>query len=261
MPELQSIDSSNQEAMLAALEQDGACIALDVLPAQLCRSLLADFAPHLNEASVGVDELGYREAFYGEQTQRLHGLFSKSISMEEVLVQPLMLSLCERILVESGLARDIRLSNAELMVLHQGQAQQVFHSDAGSWQLAQQLEARELLLSANYALTEFTAANGATCVVPGSHHWAPGRKPNPEEVCRAVMPQGSVLLYTGNVLHAGGANTTNEARAGLYLGYMASWLRPLENHLLTNRAEDVFGLSSKAQQLLDVAPGGFTVYA
>jgi hypothetical protein len=78
MPKLQSIAISNDSAMLAALQEDGACIALDVLPADTCTSLLADFSPHLNQLSVGVDELGYREQFYGEKTQRLHGLFSKS---------------------------------------------------------------------------------------------------------------------------------------------------------------------------------------
>lgn len=261
MLELQSIEHSNESVILAALEQDGACIALDLLSSDMCSALLADFSPHLETLRVGVDELGYREEFYGEQTQRLHGLFSKSASTEAVLVQPLVLALCQKMLVESGLARDVRLSNAELMVLHQGQTQQVYHSDAASWLLAQQLESRELLLSTNYALTDFTAENGATCVVPGSHRWEPGRKPNPSEVCRAIMPRGSVLLYTGNVLHAGGANTTADARVGLYLGYMASWLRPLENHLLTNRAEDVLALGVRAQQLLDVTPGGFTVYA
>ncbi len=261
MPQLQSLEHSNQEAILGALDQDGACIALDLLSVELCNALLADFSPHLEALGVGVDELGYREAFYGEQTQRLHGLFSKSVSTEAVLVQPLMLALCQKMLVETGLARDIRLSNAELMVLHQGQTQQVYHSDAASWQLAQQLESRELLLSANYALTDFTAENGATCVVPGSHRWEAGRTPKSAEVCQAIMPRGSVLLYTGNVLHAGGANTTAEARVGLYLGYMASWLRPLENHLLTNRAEDVLALGDQAQHLLDVTPGGFTVYA
>lgn len=261
MAELQSLPSSNEAALFAALEQDGACIALDVLSVDDCISLLQDFSSHLDKLSVGVDELGYREEFYGKQTQRLHGLFSKSTLMEAVLVQPLMLALCKRLLLDSGLARDVRLSNAELMVLHQGQEQQVYHSDAASWHLAQRLESRELLLSANYALTAFTQDNGATCVVPGSHRWVPDRKPNPEEVCQAIMPQGSVLLYSGNVLHAGGANITCEPRTGLYLGYMASWLRPLENHLLTNKAQDIHALSSRAQQLLDVTPGGFTVYA
>lgn len=247
--------------MFSALEEDGACILLDALATNVCEQLLADFSLHLDQQEVGVDELGYRENFYGAQTKRLHGLFSKSQSMESVLLHPSVLGLCERMLVTTHVARSLRLSNAELMVLHQGQTQQVFHSDAGSWQLAQNLEQRELLVSANYALTDFTDTNGATCVVPGSHRWSAERKPQPEEICQAVMPRGSALLYTGNVLHAGGANHQPAARVGLYLGYVASWLRPLENHLLTNKVDDILALSENARQLLDLSPGGFTVYA
>ena len=75
------------------------------------------------------------------------------------------------------------------------------------------------------------------------------------------MKKGSALLYSGNVLHSGGENRTDNIRTGLYLGYSISWLRPIENQLVTNNPEDVFSLSKEAQQLLDVVPGGFTVIA
>lgn len=261
MPKLQSIDGANADEILQALDRDGACIALNLLSSAMCDRLLRDFDPHLQDLELGTDELGYRDQFYGNKTKRLHGLFSKSAAMESVLTHPLLLTLVDRQFVQPGLANAVRLSNAELMVLHHGQEQQVFHSDAASWRHAQQLETHELLLSANYALTDFTAENGATCVVPGSHRWEPGREPLPEETCLAIMPRGSALLYVGNVLHAGGANRTAQARTGLYLGYVVSWLRPLENQLITNTAEDIYSLSSQAQQLLDVTPAGFTVYA
>ncbi|MGI9326716.1 MAG: phytanoyl-CoA dioxygenase family protein [Pseudomonadales bacterium] len=261
MPNLRSIDGSNVDEILHALDQDGACIALNLLANATCDQLLRDFGPHLQALELGTDELGYREQFYGNKTKRLHGLFSKSPAMESVLTHPLLLALVDRQFVQPGLASAVRLSNAELMVLHQGQEQQMFHSDAASWRHAQQIETQELLLSANYALTDFTAENGATCVVPGSHRWEPGRDPLPGETCLAIMPRGSALLYVGNVLHAGGANRTQQARTGLYMGYVVSWLRPLENQLITNASEDIFSLSSQAQQLLDVSPAGFTVYA
>jgi hypothetical protein len=47
----------------------------------------------------------------------------------------------------------------------------------------------------------------------------------------------------------------------LYLGYVASWLRPLENQLVTNEPADILALPQEAQTLLDVSEGGFTVYA
>ncbi|MFT6432887.1 MAG: hypothetical protein ACJAVI_000928, partial [Candidatus Azotimanducaceae bacterium] len=40
-----------------------------------------------------------------------------------------------------------------------------------------------------------------------------------------------------------------------------SWLRPLENHLITNEATDIARMSADAQTMLDVSPSGYTVFA
>lgn len=262
MPELEIIKHHQTEQMLAAIARDGACIVEDLLPAELCDQLLADFKPHLSEIPWGVDELGYKSDFYGEQTKRLHGLFSKSPLMATVLTQPVLLELAERVLVNKDKSRDFRLSNAELMVLAEHQDVQEFHTDGGSWYHAQSLEhPNEILLSANIALTEFTKTNGATRVVPGSHLWSKSRKPEPHEITQAVMPKGAALIYSGNVVHSGGANSDANIRVGLYLGYVASWLRPLENQLMTNKPEDILALDERAKRLLDIVPGGFTVLA
>ena len=264
MVELQRIESTQIDAICGALETDGACIALNVLSPRLCDQLLADFQQPLDALNWGTDDLGYRDDFYGTQTKRLHGLFSHSPHMEEVLTHPLFRQMAQNLLVESGVAQEVRLSNSELMVLNQDQDNQVFHTDAVSWPRAQQSErdqGHEILVSANCALTEFTPTNGATRVVPGSHRWEVGREPKPEEVCLAVMPKGSALLYTGNAVHSGGANTERDARVGLYLGYVVSWLRPIENHLVTNRLADIQAMRDVAQRLLDVTPEWFTVYA
>lgn len=261
MPQLQHLQAAELDAIVAALDRDGACIVTDYLDASTCQSLAADFQPHLDELDWGVDDLGYRNDFYGSQTKRLHGLFDKSGTMADVLMHPLMDQLTRRFFVESQLARDVRLSNAELMVLGSNQGVQTFHTDAASWRRAQAKESDEILLSVNIALTPFTASNGATRVVPGSHRWEAGREPAPEEVCQAEMPAGAALVYTGNVIHSGGANHEESTRTGLYLGYIPSWLRPIENHLVTNRLDAVMALPPAARVLLDVSPGGFTVYA
>lgn len=261
MPQLERIDCMRVDDILAAVQRDGACIALNLLTAGLCERLLADFNRALDEMPWGEDELGYRNEFYGEQTKRLHGLFSRSPRMVDVLTNPLFLELGRRLFVDSGMSHDIRLSNAELMVLNQGQVVQAFHTDGASWRRVQEAEQNEILISANCALTEFTATNGATRVVPGSHRWAPGREPEEDEITLAVMPQGAALIYSGNVLHSGGANHDAAARVGLYLGYIVSWLRPIENQLVTNDPADILRLPERAQLLLDVTPGGFTVFA
>ena len=80
------------------------------------------------------------------------------------------------------------------------------------------------------ALSDFTAANGATRVVPGSHLWPAGREPAPEEILQAEMPAGAALFYLGSTVHGGGANrTAREARRGMFVGYVVGWLRTEEN--------------------------------
>lgn len=261
MPELKRLTQDDLDRILAAIAGDGACIVEDLLPDSLCDALLADFDPHLAAMEPGIDELGYRDEFYGTKTKRLHGLFSKSPRMVDVLTHPFLTGLAHRLFVDSGLARDVRLSNTELMVLHQDQEVQTFHTDGYSWHRAQTLVDGEILISANVALTEFVADNGATRVVPGSHQWTAGREPEAHEICLAQMPKGAALVYSGNVLHSGGANRLKSRRVGLYLGYIPSWLRPIENQLITNVADDIMALPEAAKRLLDVTANGFTVYA
>ena len=73
------------------------------------------------------------------------------------------------------------------------------------------------------------------------------------------MPRGSALLYTGNVLHGGGENRTGELRIGMYVGYLLSWLRPLENHLITNSPEVLRAAPAPVQRLLGFTESGFQV--
>jgi ectoine hydroxylase-related dioxygenase (phytanoyl-CoA dioxygenase family) len=261
MVALRRLAADDVEAVRTAVDADGACIVEGLLTDAVCERLLADFATHLDAQDWGVDELGYREEFYGTRTKRLHGLFSKSPLMAAVLTHPLLVGLAENMFVSSELAHEVRLSNAELMVLTAGQGNQDFHTDAVSWRRVQAREDGEILISANIALTDFTATNGATRVVPGSHRWEAGRAPKDEEVCLAEMKRGSALIYSGNAIHSGGASTEEAARVGLYLGYIPSWLKPIENHLVTNAPDDVHALPEAAQRLLDVVPGGFAVYA
>jgi ectoine hydroxylase-related dioxygenase (phytanoyl-CoA dioxygenase family) len=64
------------------------------------------------------------------------------------------------------------------------------------------------------------------------------------------MPAGSVLFYLGSVWHGGGANTTDRPRLGVILEYVASWLRPQENHFLAVPRSVVSELPETLQELL-----------
>jgi ectoine hydroxylase-related dioxygenase (phytanoyl-CoA dioxygenase family) len=101
------------------------------------------------------------------------------------------------------------------------------------------------------ALSDFTAENGATMVVPGSHLWDAERKPEEHEAVPAVMPEGSVVLYLGTTFHSAGANTTVDRwRRGMHVSYIVGWLRTEENNYLMTPVEFVRGLPKQILSIL-----------
>src|SRR5262249_56707409 len=95
---------------------------------------------------------------------------------------------------------------------------------------AVQWAAQEVTVSCMFALSDFDVESGATQVAPGSHRWSdPVRAPATHEITQAVMPAGSVLFYSGNVIHAAGGNpTTDRWRCRMHLSWVLGWLRPGE---------------------------------
>ena len=115
-------------------------------------------------------------------------------------------------------------------------------------------------MSTIWAVTEFTRDNGATQVVPGSHKWEKEREPVDAEIAYAEMNPGSVLLYTGTVLHGGGANkTASEIRTGVFLHYALNWLRQEENQYLSCPPEIAKELSPELRSLIGYAKGGYVL--
>ena len=79
--------------------------------------------------------------------------------------------------------------------------------------------------------------------------------PESDEIAIAEMPAGSVLLYTGNVLHGAGANRSNSARFGLALHYNLGWLRQEENQYLAVPPEVARELPVQIRELLGYSLG------
>jgi ectoine hydroxylase-related dioxygenase (phytanoyl-CoA dioxygenase family) len=100
-----------------------------------------------------------------------------------------------------------------------------------------------------WMLDDFTEANGATRIVPGSHH-----APSPEygkDVASvpAEMRRGSVLVWHGSLWHGGGANTTGERRVGIAMNYCAGFLRQQENQQLGIPRDTASGFSPRLREL------------
>lgn len=112
-----------------------------------------------------------------------------------------------------------------------------------------------IVCNSMWALTDFTDANGATRLVPGSH-----LKPNPDyggryQTIPAEMKQGSVLIWDGALWHGGGANQTGVRRTGIAMNYCAGFIRQQENQQLGLSPELVKTFSERLQELI-----GYGVY-
>ncbi len=248
--------SSPVDKIMAAVERDGAVIVSGFLTPERCQNLLADFTPQLDAVEWCNTKSEIGDEFFGRRTKRLHGLPARSPHFGEFITDPLLAAMCEHFLKPH--CHDWRLATGELMALGNGETDQTLHRDADSWHRFPEPRP-EILVSVNAALTDFTADNGATVVVPGSHRWPRKRRARDDERVQAVMERGSALLYSGNVLHGGGANRTMDIRIGLYAGFLLSWLRPLENYGITCGLDNVRAAPAPVRHLLAYTDSGWEV--
>ena len=109
---------------------------------------------------------------------------------------------------------------------------------------------REAMINGMWAVDDFTKENGATLLVPGSHTWPRDRAPELNEMAQGVMRKGSVLIYFGSLLHAGGANWTELPRTGIVTSYCLGWLRQAENQYLAVPPDIARSLPEQLQRLL-----------
>lgn len=238
--------SSSGEDINAALESDGVVIVEDFLAPGVVEALNAELQPYI-DASKPREQRNMYDGFLGAYTVRLHAIAAKAKSFPDVLIDPRIMSVMDRQLKPN--CTDYRLSSAELIEIRGGETAQPIHRDDDSWPRAAQ-SAAPLVVNVMIALSEYTAENGATVVVPGSHKWEREREPRPEEITQAVMSPGSAAIFTGQTLHGGGQNISGVPRRGLSVSYCHGWLVPVENSWLGIPLDTVRALPDRAQSLL-----------
>jgi ectoine hydroxylase-related dioxygenase (phytanoyl-CoA dioxygenase family) len=252
MPQaLEKVDASIDPVDLAnILRRDGAAIVEGALTKAQLDGLNSDLDDVVAATGPGLrNPTGdFYVDFYGSKTVRLDGLPAKSKAFVDLMLSPLMTGLADELLLPN--CEDYVLNTGQLIQIGPGESAQLLHRDEDAWAYLKPPKA-QLQVEAMFALTDFTVANGATQVVPGSHLWPPEREAKPEEVLRAEMKAGSALVYLGTTMHGGGANTTaDEWRRGMFFGYVVGWLRTEENTFLTVPIDAVRDMPERVQELL-----------
>lgn len=237
------------DRILKAIDEDGAVIVRDFISDELRSRIFSQLAPHAGAVSTGTPGGDGKQAFCGSETKRFSGLAAKAPAFAEVIDHDLMHAWAEKVF-----KADYWINTGQAMIVGPGSTDQYLHRDAGNWPLALAggRDGPEATISIMLALSEFTAENGATRVVPGSHKWEDfSRKATPSEVTQAVMPAGAALLYTGRAIHGAGANVTADGwRFGIHLSFVLGQLTPEEALPLTVPWEVAQHFSNRVQHML-----------
>jgi ectoine hydroxylase-related dioxygenase (phytanoyl-CoA dioxygenase family) len=200
-----------------------------------------DLAAAREELSALMATVGWGSGFDGTRTKRVWALLGKTRCMDRAAADSLVLAAVEQII---GPGAQFSLTYATQV--HPGQDAQVLHYEQNIYPLPRD---RDVMLTAIWALDDFTASNGATLVVPGSHQPATG-KPDRGQAVPVEMPAGSLLLFSGRLYHGAGANTSTQLRLGVVIDYQQPWLRPCEAHTLSADPAQVRELPQRLQELL-----------
>ncbi len=249
----------SKESLVAALDRDGVAMVANVIPPDLLSALNAEFDVLIAGNEPGTpNHIPMLIDFMGHKTHRIDGLPGKSKAFIDLLLHPLALDMADHYLLPSCL--HYLLSTAQLIEIEADETVQYLHRDDTAWihppmptdrDAVPTVDVPQLEVIVLYALCDFTAENGATRVVPGSHLWPDRRRPEEHEVIAAEMPAGSAIYYVGKTLHGGGPNLTkDQPRRALFLGFSLGWLRTKENFFISTPIEAVRGMPPRVQQLL-----------
>ncbi|WP_420440694.1 phytanoyl-CoA dioxygenase family protein [Candidatus Poriferisodalis sp.] len=243
------------EPVLAALQQDGGVIVEGMFPVDTIAQIRAaadDFAEgeEPGGATQGLGDDG--KGFVGANTIRFSSLARLTPAFFDVLDNELYAQIADAVLLP--ICGSYWLNTAQVMYIGPGESAQMLHRDANNWWAfvrATWPDSPEVTISAMIGLEEVTEELGATRVVPGSHRQSEIARYEERESVPAELGPGDALVYSGYVLHGGGANqTVDRWRRAFHCSFVAGWLTPEEASPLDFGLGELSGYSERVQRLL-----------
>ncbi len=230
---------------VAAIAEQGYVILEGVIEEDLLDALAASLAEM--ERVFEVRPAG--NSFEGERTLRIYNLLAFGEPWTRVPVHERVLPVVEGVLDPGCL-----VSSLSSITILPGERAQPLHADDQLIPIPKPHP--PVVCNTMWALTDFTADNGATRVVPGSHLFTENPVYGaPYDTVPAEMPRGSVLVWHGSLWHGGGANTTDAPRVGVAMNYCAGFIRQQENQQLGIPREVAAGFGPRLRSLI-----GYGVY-
>jgi ectoine hydroxylase-related dioxygenase (phytanoyl-CoA dioxygenase family) len=237
--------TDERDVHIERLHRDGYTIVRDAFDVTLAEALHADI--DRLETELGVQRGG--NGFEGRCTTRVYNLLALGELYAQIPVHPIVLPLMEHLLGQGCL-----VSSLSAITIHPGEVAQPIHADDQVIPIPKPHAA--VTANSMWAVTDFTEANGATRIIPGSHlaDHSPTYGQHYDSIC-AEMPRGSILVWNGGLWHGGGANLTDTSRRGLAMNYCAGFIRQQENQQLGIPLDTLRTFTPELQELC-----GFGVY-
>jgi ectoine hydroxylase-related dioxygenase (phytanoyl-CoA dioxygenase family) len=195
-----------------------------------------------------------RNDFEGRTTERIYTLVGRGQVFEDIADDARLMAVLSAFFKPNFL-----LSASHAICIFPGEAAQSLHYDDGFYQ--QPRPRPPLGISVIGAIDAFTAENGGTVMIPGSHRWSdaevagfrlgrtPATPPPPEAVA-LEMPAGAIAVFPGTLVHGAGANRSKTPRLAFTNQYCEPWLRTQENFYLGIPKARVRAMSPTLRSLL-----------
>ena len=250
LPRAMPVPSENPQQLEHDMDAFGCCFIKNFLSSEQVERLKLRLAEQaLAEREAGVAQLlddpagrigGPRDGdeLHGWNNQVVRNLFNKGDEFHTLPLDPLL----NRIVAHCFRGRSHYLLSYQGIVLKQGAAAQVVHSDQ-MWVPDQ--TSIPYVVNTMVMLCDFTEENGATRMVPGSHLY--GKYPpthmtqaglegvrgiqntEPLETVAAVAPAGTAMVFEGRTWHGAGACRSEAKRYSVTLYYGLDFMRQMDN--------------------------------
>ena len=273
------ISSTKSEQILDSLVQaiceEGVALVENAIEPNQADQIVHQMKPFIDTTPHGLHGL--------DHSRRVGALVARSVASHRAIAHPAVLHVCEQLLgLQCRGDNEVRITQqpkgkgrypwrvglTQVIDVGPGQQKQGVHRGNGLWVHDMAGDRLDPQIETMWALTDFTAENGATHVIPRSHQWhdiTPGNSKDgtttwfgevEAESVQAEMTKGSVLIWTGWTVHGAGANRTQARRIGMNIDYSLSFLAQEENQFLSCPPEVARNLSEEMRRLIGYTQGG-----
>lgn len=231
------------DAHAHAIERDGYTVIEDFMDAARLSEVRRVLGFYLGSHSG-------RNPFEGHSTERVYTLVARGRVFWDIALDARVLALCDRFLLP-----DCLLTASQAICIRPGERPQAFHHDDTFYTVPRP---RPMIsISTIAAVDAFSARNGGTEILPGSHLWGDdwGARAAATRPVTVAMPAGACVVFSGTLVHRGGANNSAAPRLAFSNQYCQPWARQQENFVLGVPPQVARQMPERLQQML-----GYSVY-